>query len=173
MSAYRPFNTNSQVGGFMGNYASFVDVDRQLNLLKAAEFKTLEVTPDLLTQTRLRLESPEIFTVKEINWPEFYITDSGGRILVEARDAQLVITQFGTADFSATIKDQWLATSYLFRVVLFHDVTRLEVLETIGKRYYEQCGNAHRDWSARFDYKKFDAVNGAQIVAEGYFDQCS
>jgi hypothetical protein len=112
-------------------------------------------------------------TVKELNWEQFYIVDASHRVLAEGKDAQLVITIFGTADFSAIITDRWLASSNVFVVAISHDTTILETIAGIGGRYWSTCGRSvYRSWSSRFDPARFDAVNAGAISASGSFTEC-
>ncbi|MCK0508599.1 hypothetical protein [Aromatoleum anaerobium] len=153
--------------------AVIVDADTNGNELLSASARDVPITPDQVTQARLQLQSAAPLTVKVVNWPQFYIVTARNQVLVSGVDAQLVLTAFGTADFSAVITESWLARGYLFRVGIHHDQTRLELLEVIGKRYLYPCHiNTRMNWSYNFEPRKFDAINAAKIYAEGEFASC-
>ena len=154
-------------------FALFADADPQGSALQLKEARDVTLTPDTITQSRLGLNTADLLNVKEVNWPEFHIIGDGNQHLVSGKNAQLVVSVFGTADFTATITEHWAATEYLFRVAIYHDQTRLELINSIGKRYRAGCQNNYQmTWSDIFDGRKFEAINSAAILPFGEFGYC-
>ncbi|RYG07146.1 MAG: hypothetical protein EON92_18905 [Burkholderiales bacterium] len=69
--------------------ALFADADAQGSLLQLKGARDARLSPDTITQSRLRLTTADLLNVKIIEWPEFYIIGDGNQQLVAGRDAQL------------------------------------------------------------------------------------